>query len=373
MKNIAVFFGGVSVEHDISVITGVLTLNSLDKSIYNPVPIYIDRDGKWYTGESLFNVSNYKNLNYKKLSAVTLFAGDRTLYKLHGGRHKKIADLDAGVNCVHGVCGEDGALAGYAKMCSFAFCSPDIYPSSFSMDKHFTKQVLKGIKVKCLNDVCISRGRYYKDEDECIKQIEKTTPYPAIVKPASLGSSIGIKVCKDRQELRYALDTAFCYDEKVIVEKALLNCHEINCAAYKTEDKIIISDCEQPIPKEEILSFQDKYLNYKNGADKKFPADIPDEISEKINRTTKHIYESRGFRGVIRADYLVADGVVYLNELNTVPGSMAYYLFCKSMKEFSSMLTSIIIQGEKEFKDSQRTKRTYFSNILNIENVNGKK
>lgn len=373
MKNIAVFFGGISVEHDISVITGVLTLNSLDKSIYNPVPIYIDKDGKWYTGNALFNVSNYKNLNYKKLVVVTLFAGDKTLYRIHAGRHKKIAELHAAINCIHGICGEDGALAGYIKMCPFAFCSPDIYASSFSMDKHFTKQVIKGINVNCLKDVCAVREEYYKDKDGIVKRVEKTALYPVIVKPSSLGSSIGVKVCNDKTELKQALDNAFIYDEKVIVEKAISGCIEINCAAYKADGKTVVSECEQPLPTDEILSFRDKYLNYKNGADKKFPADIPKEISEKIKKITRNIYEKCCFRGVIRADYLVDGTTVYLNELNTVPGSMAYYLFCKSMKEFSNMLTEIITQGETEFKESQSTKRTYFSNILNIENVNGKK
>ena len=373
MKNIAVFFGGKSCEHDISVITGVLTLNSIDKEKFNPIPIYVHNDGTWFTGKLLCDISNYKNLNLNKLSKVTFFAGSNNLYELRKNRSKRLTNIDCAVNCMHGLNGEDGSLIGLLKLCGVAFCSPDIFASSFAMDKDFTKIVLNGLGVEKLPYVRIHKTSFYLKRKTAVKMIENKFKYPVIIKPCSLGSSIGISTAKNKQELENALILAFNYDNKVIVEKALENFKEINCSAYKTGETIVVSSCEEPILASEILTFNDKYLGSKTGSNKNFPADIPSEISSKIQSITEKIYRKCDFLGVIRIDFLVSNGKVYVNEINTVPGSLSYYLHCKTLKEFTNLLTNLISEGIKEFNEENSRNYVFNSSVLSQDCLNNTK
>ena len=373
MKNIAVFFGGKSCEHDISVITGVLTLNSIDKTKFNAIPIYVDLDGCWYTGKTLNDVAIYKNLQLKKLIKVTFVSGSNVLRRVKKNVLKNLYTIDCAINCIHGLNGEDGSLAGLLKLCGVPCCSPSTFASSFSMDKDFTKIVLSGLNVEKLPYVRIHKSCFYQKRNTAIKMIEKKFKYPVIVKPANLGSSIGISTAKNAEELENALITAFNYDVKVIVEKALVGFKEINCSAYKKDENIIVSMCEEPVLASEILTFKDKYLGGKGGINKKFPADIPPEISSKIQSITEKIYRKCDFLGVIRIDFLVANGKVYVNEINTVPGSLSYYLHCKTLKEFTSLLTSLIGEGIKAFNEENSRNYIFNSSVLNQDCLNNTK
>ncbi len=365
MRSVLVFFGGKSVEHDVSIITGVLTLNSLDKGIYEPIPIYVDRTGVWLTGEELFDISNFKENKFKKLKRVTLLAGSNYIYYVDKNRLKKGSVIYSAINCMHGLNGEDGSLIGILKMSNISFASPDMFGSSLSIDKDYTKIFLSGIGVEKLPYVRILRSNFYEKKETAIRLIERKFDYPVIIKPANLGSSIGISTAKDRKALLVSLDSAFLYDDKVIVEKELKSFKEINCGAYKLKDKIIVSECEEPITKNEILSFNDKYLGYKTGSNKKFPAEIPKETRDKIRAITEKIYRKADFSGIIRIDYILSGGKIYVNEINTVPGSLAYYLFVDTLKDFSSLLENLIEEGVKKQSDYEKRKFLYSSNILN--------
>ena len=374
MRNVLVFFGGKSCEHDVSVITGVLTVNSIDKEKYNAIPIYVDKSGEWYYAEDLKDIEWFKNKNLKTLTKVTLIAGSDELYSVHKSKLKSIAKISVAINCLHGLNGEDGVLSGYLKMCNIPFASPDLFASSLSIDKDYTKVFLSGINVDKLPCVRLFKDSYYQKRQLTVKMLEKKLDYPVIVKPCNLGSSIGITVAKTDKELENALDKAFLYDEKVIVEKAISGYREINCAAYKSGDKIILSECEEPITANEILSFNDKYVGSKGGASKKFPADIPKELSQKIKAITEKVYRKGDFIGVIRIDYLVLNGKVYLNEINSVPGSLAYYLFCDSVKEFSSMLTELLSEGIRKHIRENNRNFNFESNVLKeIKGIKGGK
>lgn len=364
LRNVLVFFGGKSCEHDVSVITGVLTVNSIDKGTYNAIPVYVDKNGEWYTAEDLKDIEWFKNKTVKNLTKVTLISGSDTLYSVHKNKIKPIAKISVAINCIHGLNGEDGVLSGYLKMCNIPFASPDLFASSLSMDKDYTKVFLSGIGVDKLPCVRLFKESYYQKKDFTVKMIEKKFSYPVIVKPCNLGSSIGISVAKSSDELLKSLDIAFSYDEKVIVEKAIVGFREINCAVYKSGDKIIVSECEEPITANEILSFNDKYLGSKSEVGKKFPADIPKELSKKIKAITEKVYRKGDFTGVIRIDYLVSDSKIYLNEINSVPGSLAYYLFCDSVKDFSNMLTELLREGiRKQIRENNRN-FNFESNVL---------
>ena len=365
MRSILVFFGGKSVEHDVSIITGVLTLNSLDKGIYEPIPVYVDRNGVWYSGEELFDISNFKEKKFKKVKQVTLIPGSGFLYEVNKGRVKRAKQIYSAINCMHGLNGEDGSLSGLLKMCNISFASPDLFGSSLSIDKDYTKIFLSGIGVDKLPYVRVLRSTFYEKKETAIRLIERKLTYPVIVKPANLGSSIGIYTAKDKRELLFSLDNAFNYDDKVIVEKELTNFKEVNCGAYRLNDKIIVSECEEPITKNEILSFNDKYLGYKTGSNRKFPAEIDKSVRDKIRQTTEKIYRKADFIGVIRIDYILANGKIYVNEINTVPGSLAYYLFVDTIKDFSILLTNLIEEGVRKRKDYDKRNFLYSSNILN--------
>ncbi len=364
MKNVLVFFGGKSCEHDVSIITGVLTVNSIDKQLFNAIPVYVSQDGAWYTADVLKDIEWFKNKDLTKLQKVTLLPSDNTLYSVKKNKLKPLYKVAVAINCIHGLHGEDGTLAGYLKLCKIPFASPDVFASSVTMDKDFTKVFLSGINVEKLPCVRVFKESYYQNKQTAVKMLVKKFGYPVIIKPCNLGSSIGISVAKTEDELLLGLDKAFNYDEKVIVEKAIKGFREINCAGYKSGDKIIISECEEPITANEILSFTDKYQGSKAGSSKKFPAEIPKELSQKIKSITEKVYRKADFNGVIRIDYLILGEKVYLNEINSVPGSLAYYLFCDTVNDFSKMLTDLLNEGiRKEIRNSKR-EYTYNSSVL---------
>lgn len=363
MKNIAVFFGGTTVEHDVSVITGVLTLNSLSATKYNSVPVYIHTDGLWYTGESLKDLDDYANLNIKKLQQVTVVAGKDFLYAvIKGKKLKSICNLSAAINCLHGERGEDGCLAGLLAMCAIPLASPSILPSAISIDKCFTKTVMKGLKIKTLPYVTLT-------PNDDIKKVTEKFNFPIIIKPAYLGSSVGIHTAENKNELASGVADAFRFGEKVIIEPKISDYKEINCACYFDGRKVIVSECEQPIGKGDYLSFEDKYTQGK----RVFPADISKDLSDRIKTITEKVYLALNFNGVIRIDYFVKGEEVLLNEINSVPGSLAFYLFSDTLKGFSEMLDKMISESQSRFARSTTQSRKFSSGILSFGGSKGAK
>jgi D-alanine-D-alanine ligase len=354
MKNIAVFFGGVAPEHDISVITGVLTLNALKKSGHNPLPIFIDKTGEWLTGEILFDLDSFKNLDHKKLKSVALLPFSSTLYVVKKNKLKVYASISTVINCCHGGNGENGNLSGLLECSKVALCSPGALCSSVFMDKEKSKTALKGISVKTLD--CLVKENAMITE----KELENFN-YPLIVKPNDLGSSIGIKKVNNYDELLSATTYALKFTNKVLIEPCLENFTEINCAVYKnSKGELVVSECEKPIASDDLLSFNDKY---KNG-NREFPANIPKKLSDKIKEIAQKIYRAYVDKGVIRIDFFIENEKVFVNEVNTVPGSLSYYLFCDTLKEFSVMLDELIKTGEKEFIKKSSVETEFKSGIL---------
>ncbi len=354
MKSIAIFFGGESVEHDVSVITGVMTANSIDKEKFSPIPIYISKQGQWLTGKTLFDLDEYKNLDYKKLKKVCMVQGENALYQAKGKRLKKIENVYCAINCLHGERGEDGALKGLLDMCKVPLVAPDLLPASLSMDKTFTKLALKGVGVQTVKGITVTN-------QEQVQSVLKQMAFPLIVKPNTLGSSIGVGKANDAEQLEVAIKQALKFGEKAVIEPFLQDFIEINCAVYRSSDgKVNVSACERPIPRDKILSFGDKYREGK----REFPAKIEPALSQKIKTITKKIYVELGFDGVIRIDYFIVNNKVLVNEINAVPGSLAYYLFFDTMKGFSKMLTDLIESAEKKFLQKRAYITEYNSGIL---------
>ena len=260
---------------------------------------------------------------------------------------------------MHGERGEDGSLSGYLNMCNIPLASPSILPSSVSIDKSFTKTALKGVGVKTLSFVEVGKTADLSSE---VSAVEKKFTYPVIVKPNTSGSSVGIKKANNREQLENAILFSKRFSDKVIVEKFLENVIEINCAAYKNSSgEIVVSECERPYAEKDLLSFEDKYILGR----REYPANIPEYYSEKIKQTTKKVYERLNFSGVIRIDFFISEKEIIVNEINSVPGSLAYYLFSDTVKGFSVILTDLLKVAEKEFilKSTEQTKIS--TSILN--------
>ena len=280
--------------------------------------------------------------------------GENNIYEIKGKKLKKIDSIYCAINCLHGERGEDGALSGLFKMCNIPITSSSILPSAISMDKSFSSLVLSALKVPVLKSITITS---VEQVDSIIEEMH----FPLIVKPNLLGSSIGIGKATDKESLIIAVENALKYGEKALIQPFLQDFIEINCAIYRDEKgELKVSECERPIARDKILSFGDKYKEGK----REFPANIDKKLSDKIKKITKKVYNELNFDGVIRIDYFISDNKVFLNEINSVPGSLSYYLFFETMKGFSKMLSSLIMASEQKFLREQSHITVYNSGIL---------
>ncbi len=370
MKRIAVIFGGKSQEHDVSVITGVLTLNSLDKTLFDAVPVYVGKDGVWRTGEGINKISAFTDGEPKGLKRVALLPGDDNLYYCDG-KLKKFFKPYCAIVCTHGKNGEDGTIAALLKLCGIPFASPDVLPAALSMDKEATKLSVGALGIKTVEGFVVSRSEYYESPLTVQSKTDKFG-YPVVVKPSSSGSSIGVSVVKSEKQLKRAFDEAFRFDVKVVVERFLEGAYDINCAAYGDGKRIYVSECEKPSGGE-FLSFNDKYLGSKGGSKRVFPFNEDEKAVKEIKLATEKIYERLGFSGIIRVDYLLKDGAVYMNEINSVPGSMAYYLFCEKLGDFTALLTKLIERANAVWREYSNCETTFSSSVLKLDGVNIKK
>ena len=368
-SNVAVFFGGQSCEHDISILTGIQVLHNLDPS-HNIYPIYIHSGGIWYTGRRLWDISSYADFDPKrlKLKKVCVLPYDTRLFELRGRRLKPICEIDCAVLAMHGVNGEDGSLAGLLQLSGIPQTSTNVLGGALGMDKIAMKVFFEGLGLKVLPYTYFERRQYMYEQEKTLQSIEEALGYPVIVKPSMLGSSIGIKVCSSRQELIEGIETAIRFDRRVLVERAEEEFIEINCAAFKTCGAIRATECERPISWRHFLSFEDKYLGGEKGmasAGREFPADIDEEISDRIKEITKKIYRSLNLKGVVRADFIVSDDI-YINEINTIPGSLSFYLWEHEGITFTKLLDMMIKEAREDHRDFKKCAYSFKSPALSL-------
>ncbi len=332
VKKIAIFFGGDSNEHEISVITGMFAVNLL-KEKYQVLPVFLPREGgMWLT--SAYRVEEYQKLDKKKYLPV--FLGDGGLYDCK--RRKKRHRIDVALNCCHGGFGEDGTLSALLAWYQIPCASPTTLPSSVFMNKHTAKIVARGLNVSVLPSLTLYEKTW---REELSRQ---TVLYPVVVKPCMLGSSIGVQVAKNEEELFSALELGFTLDESVLVELYLEGKRDINCAAYRKEGKVILSQLEEVFSGEEILTFAEKYEGTEQRTER--PARVSEDERKQIEEAVTRLYENFNLQGVVRADFLLANGRVYFNELNTVPGSLACYLFENSLTGVREFFVSLVEEAK---------------------------
>ncbi len=337
---VGVVFGSRSVEHDVSIVTAHQVMRALDPEKYEVVPVYIDREGVWLVGDPLRDIHSFKNdkvgemLGIKEavLSSSTAFKG-LIVPPISGlvGRNS-LRKLDVIFPVVHGSHGEDGTLQGLCELVDLPYVGCGVTASAIAIDKPMTKTVLAQHGIPVLDGLTLTRGAWLQDRDGLLSQIEAKFAYPIFVKPATLGSSIGIARVSDRDMLGNHLDVAFNFDRRVLIEPAVEGGSEINCSVLGADAQVRASVLEKPISFEEFLTYEEKYMRQgggMKGAERQIPAPLSDDLTARIKQTAIDAFRAIDGRGIARVDFLLkeATGEFYVNEINTMPGSLAIYLW----------------------------------------------
>ena len=385
---VAMMFGGKSVEHEVSIISGIQAILSMDTDKYDVIPVYLDKKNSMYIGEEIGKIESYKDipaLLNKSQRVILVNDGGKVFLmpypsKLFGA---KPVEIDIAFPVVHGTNVEDGALQGYLKTVGIPFVGCDVTASAIGMDKYATKVILKENGIPVLDGKCFTMSDYAKI-DEMVKTIEDTFGYPVIIKPVDLGSSVGISVAKDKNELAKAIDDAFSYARKILVEHAITNLREVNCSVLGDENDAKASEIEEPLHTKDILSYEDKYMgsNAKSGGSKgmasvsrKIPADLPAEKREEERELAVKSFKTLGCNGVARIDFMIdADtDKLYFNEINTIPGSLSFYLWEPVGVKYKDLLDKMIQLSLKRVREEESLTFSFATNILNQGSLKGLK
>lgn len=377
--SVGVLFGGNSVEHEVSVISANQAMHALDKEKYSVVPIYITKDSRFFTGEALLDIARYKDIPalLNECEEVIIRKGKnnallvRAVPKMFGSAVVNHADIFIPV--VHGTNVEDGTLQGYLEMMGVPYCGCDVTSSAIGMDKYKMKCVLRDAGVNVLDAVCFYSKEYFKSPEEVISRIEERIGYPVIVKPVNLGSSVGIKKASDRKTLAEAIDGAAVFSQKVLAERAVEKLREVNCSVLGDYEEAVSSVLEEPINTDEILSYKDKYQGGGKGSSKgmsgssrKVPASVTPEQEKAIRSMCETTFKALNCNGVARIDVMIDEenGEIYVNEINTIPGSLSFYLWEAAGVSFGELMDKIIYYAEKRFREKSKLSFSYDTNLL---------
>ena len=376
--NIAVFFGGRSTEHEISVISANQAMAAMDSDKYNVIPVYITKDGRWFTGEALTDVKNYRNTAelLKQCTQVYMrpIYGDYNLYKAERKMFGSdvVAKLDAAIPVLHGSNGEDGIFEGVLETIGIPYAGCGTLASANGMDKITMKMILASDGIPVVDYVWFTDKQWFAHRDELIAKIESKLGYPVIVKPANLGSSVGIGRADNREELLAKVDDARRYSARIIVEDLVENLQEINCAVLGDCDEYRTSVLEEPIKSGEILSYTDKYMGGTkdnrgmHASKKRIPADLPKEETERIQFLAGETFRVLSCHGVSRVDVMVDAKTrnIYVNEINTIPGSLSFYLWEAAGLKFDKLMDELVRLAFKRKRDQGSKTVSYDSNIF---------
>ena len=383
---VAVLFGGKSTEHEVSVISGIQAYCALDTEKYDAVPVYISKNNEWYTGETIGDIKAYADLKSCLAAATRVLpvpTGDGKVdllcYPFKKFGRSTVAQFEVAIPVVHGTNVEDGTLMGYLEMLGVPYASCDVTSSAIGMDKAVMKDVLKRAGVPVLDAYTFMGTDYIADSEAVIAHIEETIGYPVIVKPVNLGSSVGISKADDRDALVRALDTAIGYSPRVLAERAVGNLREINCAVLGDSDEAIASVCEEPLNATDILTCEDKYMSggksgSKGGAKsagmadlkRRCPAELPDGMTERVQEMAVATFKALGCLGVSRIDFLndKETGELWVNEINTIPGSLAFYLWEAAGIPFAELLDRMIALAFKRQRQRDALTFSFETNLL---------
>ena len=377
MIKVGVIFGGESVEHEVSIISAVQAMNKLDGEKYDIIPIYITKKGEWYTGAALREIETFKDMDLLKryCKNVVLYRKDNSFVLQNKGVFKKIVnEVDIILPVVHGTNVEDGVLQGYLKTIGVPFVGSGVTASAIAQDKVLQKQVFESSSLPITNYYWFYDCDFNDDEEKIIKEIEKKLKYPMIVKPATLGSSVGISSVENKKELVDSIRDAIEYDNKIVVEEKVQNLIEVNISVLGNFETQKLSEIEEVITDNDLLTYEDKYIGGSKKSSSKgmasasriIPAKIDSKLRTEVEEIATNAFKNAGLSGVVRIDFLIdkKKKLVFINEINACPGSLAFYLWEANGKSFTALLDEMINIAIKDYKKEQNKTRSFDTNIL---------
>ena len=383
---VGVIFGGETVEHEVSIISAIQAMNKMDEEKYEIVPIYITKDREWYTGDMLKDIDVYQDLNLiKKYSKnVVLYYKNGSYVLQSKGLFKNVVkEIDIAFPIVHGTNVEDGVLQGYLQTIGIPYVGPNVYGAVAGQDKAIMKDIWKSLDIPMTKYVWFYDVDFRQTQEDVIKKVE-TLKYPVIVKPATTGSSVGINVCENREKLKEAIDEAIQYDNKIVVEEVVENLKEVNIAVMGNYEHQKVSVIEEVLSSNKFLTYTDKYIGGGKGklkggvkapvkaskgmasASRKLPADLSEKTRKEVEDIAVRAFKGLGSAGNSRIDFLIDEKTnkVYINEINSIPGSLAFYLWDAKDINFTQVLDDMINIGIKEYKKRLSKTHSFESNIL---------
>ena len=383
---VAVFMGGKSVEHEVSIISALQVIHAIDKEKYNVVPVYISKENKFYSSEKLKEISMYKDMELLKKECDEVYFthenGQMIINKVKGAFNKVLAKIDVVFPVVHGLNVEDGTLQGFLEMYNIPYVGCDVGASAVGMNKIFFKKIVKESGIPTIDYAEIYKSDYEQDGTKIQKEVIEKLSLPIILKPADLGSSVGIKVVKVEDEFKEAVEFVFEFTDKILVEKCITNLREINASVVGNYEECEVSLLEEPIKQDEILSFEDNYMSEsgnkggkssgRSSLTRKLPAELPADVEKDIIEMSKKVFKVLNCEGIARIDYIIDDdtNMVYVNEINTIPGSVSFYLWEPKGVKFDALCDKAI---KLAIKRQERRAKIIYSNNVNILNMHMKK
>ncbi len=394
--NVAVFFGGETVEHEVSVISAHQAMKALDKEKYNVIPIYVAKDRKMYCSDLLNDMTSFKDLKglVSKCTQVTLVIRDNKAViipvKSSLFSKKELGTVDLAVPVMHGTNGEDGTIQGYLEMLKIPYAGCDLYGAAVGQDKVLMKHILSDNGIPMADWFWVYGYEIDEHADEVLEKVHKLE-YPVILKPARTGSSVGIAIAHNDEEYMECFEDARQYDEKVITEKVIRPMREINCSVLGDNEHAEASVLEEVNHgnDDELLSFRDKYQGGSKGskgaessgskgmasAARIVPAPIDADITKQIQNYALKTFKVLGAGGVCRIDFMLnsESGQVYVNEINTIPGSLAFYLWEASGVKFGELMDRLVRQALDRERRRSRMTFSYDTNLLSTYSENSAK
>lgn len=386
-KTIVVAFGGVSPEHEVSVLTAMQAMAALDTGTWEVIPFYVTKKGRWLTGVELKNLKHYEDLDKieKEWSIECTFSINRD--GKAGLQHKKSGlfgglehkPIDAVIMAFHGSDGENGSYQGLFEALNLPYSGSGVMGSSVGMDKFIAKELARSAGIPVTAGLIVRETEWINDQSPLVAEINKLV-FPVFVKPARLGSSIGVSRVDDSENVIDEIEKAFRYDAKLVVEEGVQPLMEVNCSALGNSEKVEVSVTEQPLAASGVLSFEDKYMSEGSGKgmaslDRKIPAPLSEEMNAKIQEYTRRLFRLFDCSGVARLDFLIntETNTVFFNEINTIPGSFSFYLWEKSEYPFPKLMERLIDIALENHRLKNGRVRSYSTNLLSQKAAKGLK
>jgi D-alanine-D-alanine ligase len=397
MIQLGVLFGSRSVEHEISIITAMQAISQLKASNkYNITPIYISKAGDWYTGGTLDQIETYKNLDTAmqgadKVTPIRL-NGRVALLKspLSKFKNNVVAEIDLAFPIMHGSYGEDGTLQGMLEQLQLPYTGCGVLGAALTMDKITTKQVLSAVGIPVVEYFWFHAETWFAQDEKYIAESERRFGYPVVIKPADIGSSVGVAIAHDREEFDQAVSTVRRYSERVLVERYVKGLKEINISVLGDAEGVSLSVCEEPLTASEFLTYQDKYSSGNTSAGSKgtetgasgagmqsakrrIPAELPEDVLKTIQKYARLAFSTLDCSGVSRIDFILEPGDgpdsisgyknIFINEFNTIPGSLSFYLWEATGKPYAELLDDLV---ELALRRKRRRSKLIFTHDINI-------